>query len=562
MPKISGPVVGISFSDDAVHAVAVRSGPGGEVQVTQVGSAALPEGAIQNGAAYETTLLSAAIRALLNQLGIAARNAVVGLPSQAVITRSITIPPVSDRERRALVGGEIDHLNVLPSGQAVFDFVSLTKVEGATLRGDPILFFAAERPVVESYRATAQEAGLRLVRMEPSDFAAIRAVYPALVEEATAVVISLGAYHTNLLFLSHGQAVYFRRLDVGIEQIARPTALSPTGGSGGWTMVDADEPAETDTLIGAPLGQAPGHGSTARENLVSEIERSLEYYQRTYGVPAADLDKARLVLLPNDPALVGLPAYVAAALERDVALVFAFDHVQTGGDLPANLSREEGLAYSPALGLALGAVDGRFAGAPRFNLGTEEGRALHARQTPRLLAGGLTASVALGLLGALGGFLLAQRHGPVREDLARARSELAVVSQQEQTMLAERQSQRELVGQVRSQNVSWTNVLRYLSQATPRGVGLTKVVTQGGILLVSGETTDARIIPTVLGLMNASPFFAGANLNSISSDPEDRGVRFEINVLLPPPSSPATVVAGASSAAATAGAAAPPAASR
>lgn len=539
MPKITGPVVGISFSTDAIHAVAARPGPGGEIQVTQVGSAPLPEGAIQNGMVYETVLLSAAVRALLSQLGITTRNAVLGLPSQAVIARSITIPPVPERERRALVGGEIDHLNVLPPGQVAFDFVPLAKTEGTAARGgEPILFFAAERAVVESYRTTAQEAGLRLVGMEPSDFAAIRTVYPALAEEMFALVISLGSFHTDLLFLRQGQATYSRRLDVGIEQITKATAASPTGSSGGWTMVDLGEPPgnadNLDTLIGGSVGQASDRGSTGRDNLVTEIERSLEYYQRTYG--AADLETARLVLLPNDPDAMGLPAYAAAALEREVALVFPFEHVPLGGsNLPADLGREGGIVYAPALGLALGPLGGRFAGAPRINMGVEDAHVVRARQTPRLLAGTLGTSAALILTGVIGALLLAQRHKPIQNDLAMAKQDMLAVSQQEQTLLAERQRQRELVQQVRSEKISWTNVIRSLAKATPRGVGLTNVVTQGGTLSVTGETTTTGAVSTVLGLMNASPFFAGANLSSISSDPESQRVTFQINVQLRPP---------------------------
>lgn len=540
MPKLSGPIVGISFTDDRMYAVSVRPLRGGGAQVLRIGSAPLPEGTIQNGVVYQTGMLAIALRGLLEKSRITTNNVVIGLPSRAVITRTITIPPVPDKERRGLVRSEIDLLDVLPPGQAAFDYVRLPKVESGSAKGEPILFFAAERTVVESYRTTAREAGLRVVGMEPAEFAAIRGVYPSLEDKPVSLAISVGMDHTHLLFFNTGQPVYSRRLDIGIRQMTGPTSKSPTGAPGGWEMVEGENDdlsefasADVEQMASALFGEKALKTRNARETLAIEIARSLEYYRRQYN---EEMEEPYLVLLPNNLDIAGLPVYIATSLEQDVKFVYAFEHVEPAEGLPSRFLREEGVAHAPALGLALGQVGGRFAAAPHFNLAVEEADVVRARQTPRLLAGALAASAGVLVVGAIGAFFVSRAHAPVREDLAAAQRELQSVSAQEQKLLAERQQQQDLVRQIRSQNVSWTNVLRYLAQAIPPSVGLTNVSTQGRMLTLTAQTGDDRIVSTVWGTLNNSPFFTGATLTSITSDAEK--VTFQMSVNLPGPTTP------------------------
>jgi type IV pilus assembly protein PilM len=545
MPRVFGPVAGISLTEDAIYVVAARPTPSG-AQVIQVGAAPLPEGALDNGRVHQSELLAAAIRALLKTHAVSARAAVIGLPSRAVFTRTVTIPPVPARERRALVRGEIEHLNVLPPGKGAFDFVSLARVENAATRGESVLFFAAEHSVVEGYRSAVRKAGLRLVGMEPSEFAAIRAVYPSLADKPLALAISLGAYHTNLMFLKNGQAVYSRRLDVGIRQITVPElTMSPTGRIGGWRMVDywGERPSErldskAEQIAGDIFGETADSGRPAREMLALEIARSLEYYRREY---AAEIDDIHVVLLPNHGELAKLPVYVGAALGQEVASANPFEHAPAPGGLLAHLSPEQSVAYAPALGLALGPLGGRFAGAPVLDLSVEDAAVVHARQATRLFAGALAASAALVVLSAAGTVFLAQRHAPIKQELQGARQELQFLTQQEQALLARRQQQRDLVQQIRSRNVPWINVLHYLAQAIPPSVGITNVAAEGTKLTVTAETKDAGMIPLVWGRMKSSPFFADADVTSITSG--DATTTFQISVTLPAPAAGAAPTA-------------------
>jgi Tfp pilus assembly PilM family ATPase len=201
-----------------MYAVAVRSLPGGNAQVTHAAHAPLPPDAIRpDGVVQAPHLLGAALRGMLEQNKIPIHTAVMGLPSRAVATRSINIPPVPPKVRREMVRGEIEHLNALPPGRGAFAFAPLAKPTGAVdapaAKGEPILFFAAEHDIVESYRAAAEHAGLRLVGLEPSAFAAIRTIYPSLVSAPLSLAISLGTAHTDLLFVQNGAPIYARRLD-------------------------------------------------------------------------------------------------------------------------------------------------------------------------------------------------------------------------------------------------------------------------------------------------------------------------------------------------------------
>ncbi|MES2461583.1 MAG: hypothetical protein V4671_13445, partial [Armatimonadota bacterium] len=400
MRKVVAPVVGISFTEDHIKAVAVRPLPSGGVEVMQVATAPIPDASMQNGVISDRLRIANAIRQLLLTSNITAKNAVIGLPSRAVFARTVTIPPVPEAERRAVVRGEIDHLNILPPGQGTFDYVVFarptgggesggTAVPGSEAasalagKGEPVLFFAAEQHVAQDYWTVAHDAGLTVVGMEPSEYAAVRTVYPSLASRSLALAISVGANNTHLQFLRDGLPVYARRLDVGIQQMSVPeVAVSATGEPGGWRMYGQEQEEEaaaaraaaeqfspmSEKVAGTMFEDKSGRANAARQRLAQEIGRSIEYFGREY---ATDLTNLSSVLLPNDLNLAGLPIYVTAALEQEVDFSNAFESVQVPAGLNTRLLQEEGVAYAPALGLALGQFGGNFAGLPVFNLSLE-----------------------------------------------------------------------------------------------------------------------------------------------------------------------------------------------
>lgn len=563
MAKVSGPVLGISFTDDAVQAVVVRPTPAGDVQISTAVAAPLPPGVIENGEVRHVEALADALRKLLAANQIAVRNAVLGLPSRVVTTRTINIPPVPDKERSAVVRGEIEHLNALPPGTGAFDYVRLVSassdgapVASAKSSGHSVLFYAALRPTIETYRAAAQAAGLRVVGMEPWDFGAMRTAYPGLVAKPLALAISLGAYHTSLLFLQNGAPVYSRRLDVGIHQMLVPElSPTPTGQAGGWQMFDVEETSEIGSVPADPDLVAPGEANAeamsnalfgdrigkagaARETLALEVGRSLEYFRREF---RASLDELDIVLLPNNLDLAGLPVYMATALEQDVHFVYAFEHVAAGPGIPPHFLEEEGVAYAPALGLALGALGaGRFAAMPRFDLGVEDVAVVRARRAPRLLVGAAATSAALLILGTGLGALIRLRHAPVQQELRTVKSAEQVVNLREKALIAEQEQHQQLVYGIRAQNVPWTNVLHELGQAIIPGVGITNLSTTGADLSLSGQATDPSRVPDFWNRLSASGFFANVNLPTFSTAEGNR-TTFQMRALLPPPPPPPPV---------------------
>jgi Tfp pilus assembly PilM family ATPase/Tfp pilus assembly protein PilN len=567
MRKVVGPIVGLSFTEDHIQAVAVRPLPnGGGVEVTQVASAPMPDAAMDGGIITDRMRLAAAIRQMLHTHQITAKQAVVGLPSRAVFARTVTIPPVPDAERRAVVRGEIDHLNILPPGQGTFDYVVFARPTGAGAssgssvpipdplaatsgKGEPVLFFAAEQHVAQDYWAVANDAGLHVIGLEPSEYAAIRTVYPNLASRSLALAISVGANNTHLQFLRGGYPVYARRLDVGIQQMSVPeVAVSATGEAGGWRMYGETEEAEAQAARAATGAFTPmaekvaetmfvdksGRANAARQRLAQEIGRSIEYFGREY---VADLTALSTVLLPNDLNLAGLPIYVTAALEQEVDFSNAFENVQVPAGLEGRLLQEEGVAFAPALGLALGPVGGKFAGLPVFDLSLEAAAATRVKEAPKVLVGAFAAAAGVLAAGAVFAFIYAQKDIPVREALASEQQKLSLLTTQESALKASISEQEVLVRQIQSKNLPWTNVLRHLSVAVPPGMGLTTVAAQGTTITIGGETKNPDWIPAFWSRMNASGFFTGANVTSITRN--DDKVAFQMTATLPAPVVPA-----------------------
>jgi Tfp pilus assembly protein PilN len=128
---------------------------------------------------------------------------------------------------------------------------------------------------------------------------------------------------------------------------------------------------------------------------------------------------------------------------------------------------------------------------------------------------------------------LAGRDAPVKAELASATKALATVSQQEGALRTEQNQQLQLVHEIRAQNIPWTNVLRFLSQAVPTSVGLTSVTANGPTLSIQGDSLSPGAITAFWSQMQSSPFFVNTNLTS-STDNNGK-ITFNMTATLPPP---------------------------
>ena len=112
--------LGIEINASEIHIAEVQ-GAWPDVQVVRVYHAPTPPGVVEGGRILDPAGLGQCLRGLLRVMGAATRDAVMGLPTRALLTRSLDFPTLPDAEMRAIIAGELAHHHALGEADDTFE---------------------------------------------------------------------------------------------------------------------------------------------------------------------------------------------------------------------------------------------------------------------------------------------------------------------------------------------------------------------------------------------------------------------------------------------------------
>lgn len=205
--------------------------------------------------------------------------AAVSMPTGALVVKTVTLPAIIPSERQAAFRLELDRLFPLAPGEAVCDWLPLfmrpDSEPGSAKEG--YLLLAAHQQAVSAVPCALGAAKMRPVAVEPEPAALYRLAHmlAAPEGEAAEVLVDLGAGGTRLLVLQHGELLLFRDLPVGgshlTDALAHHLQVEPA---------EAEELKRTKYQVGADIDLFGDAG----ERLLREVERSLRYIERGFGL--------------------------------------------------------------------------------------------------------------------------------------------------------------------------------------------------------------------------------------------------------------------------------------
>lgn len=283
-------VVGVDIEAASVAATEVRVN--GSVSVSRFGVAPLAPGAVRDGEVVDPDALGEAIKALFAEHKFP-RDLRIGIANQKVAVRSIRLPRIEDRDEleAAVRFSAQDHIP-MPLDRAILDWQVIPNPPGDEGQHMDVVVVAARREMLSGLTGAVKHAGLRLVGIDHSSFALIRALAGTTAPPAAAgdpatdglggtLYCHLGDI-TNLAVARGPYCVFSRVLGFGIEGIAQ--SLAANSGlrlehARQW-LVHVGLDAPVDEIEGDPQivkftreALAPGVAT-----LVDELRRSLEYY--------------------------------------------------------------------------------------------------------------------------------------------------------------------------------------------------------------------------------------------------------------------------------------------
>lgn len=226
-------IVGLALRDGQIDVVALRGRLGSRQLLTAFSVPADEEGA------------AAAIRRQLDEAGVRARRAQIGLPRRTVIAKAVELPVVPGADLRRMVGFELERHLPFPPADALFDFEVLPGEPGRPIR---VLLVAVERRNQERVRQLVREAGLapRLVGVAIHSLARLVTGDP----ERGRIVVWLEATDAELAVVVRGRVVASRQFPVPVDADARTQRLETELTRTLTALAEADRREVVEVVVG------------------------------------------------------------------------------------------------------------------------------------------------------------------------------------------------------------------------------------------------------------------------------------------------------------------------
>ncbi len=306
-------VVGVDIGSHAVKVCQLKLSDKG-YSVIAIGSAVLPEGAVDDGTLIEPEVVGKAIAELFDNLKIKQKKVGISISGYSVIVKKVNLLAMDDDKLEEHIMTEAEQYIPFDMEDVYLDFQNLkTNTEGND-RTD-VMLVAAKKEVVDDYLAMLEETGLQPVLVDVDGFALENSFEQNYPVRENIALVDIGASKMNINILSHGFSVMARDIVVGSRQLTEQIQ----------SVLDIDfEEAEAIKLGHTPAGenqrQVEEIFSSTCTQWVLEIKKAIDLYQANH----SNEPLAKLVLSGGGSKVKGLREFLTSETGLDVVLLNPF----------------------------------------------------------------------------------------------------------------------------------------------------------------------------------------------------------------------------------------------
>jgi type IV pilus assembly protein PilM len=261
---------------------------------------------------------------------------VVAVPGYAAFTRFIKLPPVEDKKIADVVKYEAAQQIPFPLTDVIWGF---QKVERKYAPGEEIEvgIFAIREEIVREFLANFDSAKVQVDIITIAPLALFNFVRYEMDIPDEAVVVDIGADHTDLVVIEGGQ-FHVRNLPLAGNDITKRLCeeFDITFLEAEKLKMKAAQSKQADKLFAVM--------QPVLRDFVGEIVRSLSFYKS---------GARHMVLLGNATKLEGLSKFFASNLDMKINRFFDIMHMELAHDVDINLLQEHLPSFGVAMGLAL-----------------------------------------------------------------------------------------------------------------------------------------------------------------------------------------------------------------
>ena len=169
--------IGLCIGSDKIAAAEVYTNTEGTVEVDRVSVIDTPDNAFYQGRITDPASIARTIRGLLTEMDIGGVKSVsLAISDEGVITRMQTLPSMSKSETLEALVGEVENYAAMAGGEPAMAYQVADSTADAASGQVELLFVATPRESLDSYISAMEVVNLKLVAMETTSLAALRAV--------------------------------------------------------------------------------------------------------------------------------------------------------------------------------------------------------------------------------------------------------------------------------------------------------------------------------------------------------------------------------------------------
>ena len=332
--------IGIDIGSHAIKICQV-SRAGDNYWLESLGTAKLPEGAVEDGILQEPEEVARIITTLIKNLKLKEKNVAISISGYSVIVKKINLAVMEEKDLEDYIQSEVGQYIPFDIDDVYLDYQDLHTNTEDYDRTD-VMLVAAKREVVDGYLSMLQSAGLRVVIVDIGAFA-LENVYDAnyTLDENVALV-DIGANKMSINIVSQGISILARDVVVGSRQLTDQiqnrfgiTTDEAEGLKMGYASVDEKQ---------KDLDEIFGHTCTL---WALELKKAIDLYYTNN----PDMALNKIILSGGGSRIQGLDQFLAEEIGLEVEILNPFIKIQAD---TKQIDREYLNYIGPEMAIALG----------------------------------------------------------------------------------------------------------------------------------------------------------------------------------------------------------------
>lgn len=350
--------IGLDIGEYSIKMVRVTKTKSGW-ELTNFAIVPTPKGAIDGEHIRDGQALIAAIHKAVagiegNELEVA-----LSMAGPSVFIRHLTLPLMSGRELAVAVAHEAESHLPIPIPEAIVDFVKVGELMEDGVRKQEIMLVAARKRSVEQLQSLLIEAGLKPALLDVQPLALLRTAVNLFMNKEVngAALVDIGTSTTTVSIFEGNVLRFTRTLPTGGQRLTQALVdhyQMPVDEAEATKRLLSLSTESNNSGLSVLLHQKAQIVSVVVENMITEIRRSIEFYQsRNRGKQVS-----QIFVSGGGAQLQGLADYLQDALNIKVELMNPISRLQINPQLKVRSAEvnEAGASLAVVTGLAMSEV--------------------------------------------------------------------------------------------------------------------------------------------------------------------------------------------------------------